>query len=78
MYVRFSWGVFFFGVFFFGGFSICLHRLLDTSIPLQYAEMMRQVIGPCDIDKDIQLYIKYNKTGSEKPRKYRKSPDCIS
>lgn len=61
-------------VFFLCGFFICLQRLLDTSIPLQYAEMMRQVIEPCDIDRDIQVYIKHNKTGSEKPRKYRKGP----
>lgn len=33
----------------------------------EYAEMMRKLIEQCDIDKDIQLYIKYNKTGSEKP-----------
>lgn len=59
---------------YFCGFSICLQRLFDTIIPLQYAEKMRQNIEPCDIDGDIQLYIKYHKTGSEKPRKYRKSP----
>lgn len=33
----------------------------------EYAEKMRQNIEPCDIDGDIQLYIKYHKTGSEKP-----------
>lgn len=33
----------------------------------EYAEMMRQVIEPCDIDRDIQLFIKNFKTGSEKP-----------
>lgn len=31
------------------------------------AEKMRQMIEPCDIDKDIQLFIKNYRTGSEKP-----------
>ncbi|XP_022341405.1 proline-serine-threonine phosphatase-interacting protein 2-like isoform X2 [Crassostrea virginica] len=33
----------------------------------QCAERMRKNIEPCDIDRDIQLFIKTHRTGSEKP-----------